>query len=361
MSPPGTMYVGLRHPSPPTRGRARRPLLRRISAALAVGLALCGAVGPAAARADVAFQQWLPTAADLVRTLRPCPRTARVAGGAVCWSVREDLSAWMALPPGSPYPWGQCTYYVGLRRPDIWNDRASPSVDPPADWDAWTWATHAQAEGLAVDGQPRPGDVMVYSRRAIGSDSGHVAIVDAVGGTDTSTGDLLVTVSEMNVEGLDDPAAGEGDTTTLQLPRAQLVPGLIQFIHLPSPGYAAPVWADGTGAPAPGVQARAAADPSLAVGMFGDRLETVSDSPALEHVVISSGVEGHVVSTFTLAANRVVALHLSTGRYRVCVTQSSTGSWMGASRCAQGAVPESGRAAGGRRATAARRRSANRG
>ena len=56
----------------------------------------------------------------------------------------------MAQPAGSPYGWGQCTYYVGLMRPDIWNDRAPPSVDPVTDWDAWTWAGHAQAEGLPL-------------------------------------------------------------------------------------------------------------------------------------------------------------------------------------------------------------------
>ena len=117
----------------------------------------------------------------------------------VCWFVNEDTSAWMAPPAGSPYPWGQCTYYVGLMRPDIWNDRAPPSIDPVADWDAWTWAAHARAEGLAVDGDPRPGDVMVYSRQAAGDDTGHVAIVDAVGGTDPSSGGQQLTVSEMNV------------------------------------------------------------------------------------------------------------------------------------------------------------------
>jgi hypothetical protein len=54
--------------------------------------------------------------------------------------------------------------YVGLMRPDIYNDRAPPSVDPVNDWDAWTWAGHAQAEGLSVDGNPAAGDVMVWSR-----------------------------------------------------------------------------------------------------------------------------------------------------------------------------------------------------
>jgi surface antigen len=170
----------------------------------------------------------------------------------MCWSVDEDTAASMAQPAGSPYPWGQCTYYVGLMRPDIFNDRASPSVDPLTDWDAWTWAAHAQAEGLAVDGDPRPGDVMVYSRQAADNDTGHVAIVDAVGGTDSATGGEEITVSEMNVEGLDDPSRGEGDTIALELPRSQLVPGMIQFIHRRTDTQ----WAT-------------AGNPLLAVGLWG--------------------------------------------------------------------------------------------
>ena len=121
----------------------------------------------------------------------------------------------MAQAPSSIYPWGQCTYYVGLMRPDIWDDRAPPSSDPLSDWDAWTWVEHAQAEGLSVDGDPQPGDVMVYSRQAVGNDTGHVAIVDSVGGIDRASGDTILTVSEMNVEGLDNPSLGQGDTMTV--------------------------------------------------------------------------------------------------------------------------------------------------
>jgi surface antigen len=164
----------------------------------------------------------------------------------VCWSVTEDGSSWMAQPAGSPYPWGQCTYYAGLMRPDIWNDRAPPSADPLAgDWDAWTWVEHAQAEGLPVDGDPQPGDVMVYSRAAAGNATGHVAIVDAVRAADSSS-QVELTISEMNVDGLDDPAQGQGDTMTVVLPRSQLVPGMIQFIHRPRAGYTVPAWPAGS-------------------------------------------------------------------------------------------------------------------
>ncbi len=256
------------------------------------------------------------------------------------------MSAWMALPPGSPYPWGQCTYYAGLMRPDIWNDRAPLSTDPSDNWDAWTWAAHAQAEGLTVDGNPRPGDLMVFSRQALGNATGHLAIVEAVGGTGAASGNLLLTVSEMNVQGLDDPALGQGDTMTMLVPRSQLVPGMIEFIHQPSPGYVAPVWAGGSGAAdAGGSPPSVAGDPSLAVGVFGDRLETVSESPAPERAVVTSAASGRKVATLRLAPNRVVTLHLPAGTDRVCVTQPATGHWAAASGCARGAAGDGGHAA----------------
>jgi surface antigen len=321
----------------PVRAATRRAWLRYAVTALMLGLVLSCAVGTASARADVAVWQWQPTASDLIRTARPCPEEVDAASAAVCWSVKEDLSAWMALAPGSGYPWGQCTYYVGLMRSDIWNDRAPPTLDQPDNWDAWTWAEHGQAEGLTVDGSPRPRDVMVYSRRAAGNNTGHLAIVDSVGGPDRRTSDLLVTVSEMNAGGLDDPNKGQGDTLTLQLSRSELVPGMIQFIHEPAPGYVAPVWQAGTGDPPPGATAASATgSPSLAVGVYGNQLGTVSQSTAPELAVVTSLATGRTVSTLHLTANRVVALRLAGGRYRVCVSQAATGRWAAASGCATG-------------------------
>ena len=315
------------------------PLRRAAVLALAVALSgAIGAIGAAGARADAAPELWLPTSADVARSLRPCTENVIAPTAPICWSVSEDMSAWMALPPGSPYPWGQCTYYAGLMRADIWNDRAPLSSDPSDNWDAWTWAAHAQTEGLTVDGNPRPGDVMVFSRQALGNTTGHLAIVEAVGGTDTATGELLLTVSEMNVEGLDDPARGQGDTMTMLVPRSQLVTGMIQFIHQPSPGYVPPVWAGGSGAADTGASPPAAAgDPSLAVGVFGDRLETVSESPAPERAVVTSAASGRAVAALRLVPNRIVTLHLPAGADRVCVTQPATGAWAAASGCASGA------------------------
>jgi surface antigen len=321
----------------PVRAAARTLRLRYAVTAVMFGLVFGCAVGTAAARADVAAWQWQPAPSDVVRTARPCPGGA---GGAVCWSVTEDRSAWMAVPAGSSYGWGQCTYYVGLMRPDIWNDRAPASVDQGGDWDAWTWAEHAAAEGLVVDGTPAAGDVMVYSRRAVGNDTGHVAIVDAVAGTDRRTGEVRLTVSEMNAEGLDDARRGQGDTVRVELPRSELVAGMIQFIHQPPAGYVAPVWPDGTGDPGPAATATAAAvvvsDPSLAVGVSAGQLATVSRSSAPERAVVTSLVTGRVVSTRRVAANRVVTLRLPGGRYRVCVAQAATGRWAPANACATG-------------------------
>ncbi len=299
---------------------------------------LAGAsVGTATSLADVAPQQWQPTSADLSRTVRPCTQAVSAPAAPVCWSMSEDASAWMAQPAGSPYGWGQCTYYVGLMRPDIWNDRAPPSADPQNDWDAWTWAEHAQAEGLPVDGSPAAGDVMVWSRQAVGNDTGHVAIVDAVGGTDPSTGDLEITISEMNLDGVDDPSQGQGDTMIVEVPQSQLVPGMIQFIHRPGPGYTPPAWPNGAapqanvGGASPG-QWATESNPSLGVGLFNDHVATVSQSPAPAVATVTTN-DGALAKRVTLTANRVAALNLPTGNYKVCVTQAASGGWAAASGC----------------------------
>jgi surface antigen len=295
---------------------------RRLSLCVLLALLGSAAAGTASSVADVAPQQWQPTSADVARTVRPCPAAASAPTAPVCWSMTEDTSAWMVQPAGSPYGWGQCTYYVGLMRPDIWNDRAPPSVDPVTDWDAWTWAGHAQAEGLAVDGDPRPGDVMVWSRQAVSNDTGHVAIVDAVGPTDPATGELEITISEMNLDGVDDASQGQGDTMLVELSAAQLVPGMVQFIHRPGPGQ----WATES-------------DPALGVGVWSDHVATVSQSPAPVIATVTTA-SGTVVKTLSLAANRVAALGLSTGgTHQVCLSQAAAAGWNAADGCAAASWP----------------------
>jgi len=285
---------------------------RRLGLFVLLALLASAGVGTSSSLANVAPQQWQPTPADIARTLRPCP-VAGDAAVAVCWRMTEDTSAWMAQPAGSPYGWGQCTYYVGVMRPDIWDHRAPPSVDPVTDWDAWTWAGHAQAEGLAVDGSPRAGDVMVWSRRAVGNGTGHVAMVDAVGGNDPDTGELELTISEMNLDGMDNPSLGQGDTVLLEVPRAQLVPGMIQFIHRSASGYAT--------------------NPSFAVGVLSNHLATVTQSAAPLTATVTTP-SGAIVKTMRIAANRVTALGLPARNDTVCVSQPAAGGWSAASGCA---------------------------
>jgi surface antigen len=307
---------------------------------LCVLVALLGSVSldTASSLAEVGPRQWEPAAIDVARTVRPCAAAAIAPTSPVCWSMAEDTTAWMAPPAGSPYGWGQCTFYAGVMRPDIWNDRAPPSADPVTSWDAWTWAGHARAEGLSVDGNPHAGDVMVWSRAAARDDTGHVAMVDAVHGTDPATGDLEITISEMNVDGLDDAWRGQGDTMVVDVPHSQLVPGMIQFIHHPGSGYTAPAWPKGSSpggagnAVAPGWWA-SASNPSLSVGAGSNHVAVVSESPAQLNATVTTA-SGAVVKTLTLPANRVVALGLPAGTYTVCVAQSTTGAWNAASGCA---------------------------
>lgn len=316
---------------PAVGGAVRRLRVRRVGLLTLAVLLLGSMVSAAGARADAAPGQWQPTTADVARTVRACPVGVGAPTPPVCWSMIEDSSVWMAPPAGSRYGWAQCTYYVGVMRPDIWNNRAPPTVDPLTDWDAWTWAEHARAEGLAVDGAARPGDVVVFSRAAADNATGHVAIVDAVGPPNPATGDVPITVSEMNVDGLDDASLGQGDTTTLLLGRSQLRPAMIQFIHRPGRGYAPPPWPAGSLASQPPASTTAQ-DASLAVGLLDDRVATVSESTAPVHAVVTVP-GGIVVERLRLRANTNVALHLPTGRYTVCVSQPASGQWGATGAC----------------------------
>lgn len=127
------------------------------------------------------------------------------------WNVPDD--------PSNPFAqvYGQCTYWALEKRPDIWKSRSLS--DPVSDWDAWTFAEHAEAEGLAVGTTPLVGDLAVWQPGADGAGSaGHVAYVEAV------NSDHTVVVSEMNSE-----YADQGDTRLLSVGEVNQA----QFIHLP--------------------------------------------------------------------------------------------------------------------------------
>jgi surface antigen len=98
---------------------------------------------------------------------------------------------------------GNCTDWAYHERPDIYDDR-SPS-DTNSDWDAWTWAEHARAEGLTVNEAPEVGAIVVWPISEA-SPVGHVAYVEAVNPAgDDGQGEIIV--SEMN-----DSAATEEET-----------------------------------------------------------------------------------------------------------------------------------------------------
>lgn len=81
---------------------------------------------------------------------------------------------------GRRFPWGQCTYYVALRRYVPWNG------------DAKNWIRNARAFGYQTGAEPRVGSIVATTENPR---YGHVAYVEAVNGD-------MITISEMNFVGL---------------------------------------------------------------------------------------------------------------------------------------------------------------
>lgn len=79
---------------------------------------------------------------------------------------------------GNLYDWGNCTWYVKNKRPDLPNNLG----------DAGNWTYNARIDGLATGSTPRAG--------AAGVTYGHVVYVESV------NGDGTINISEMNVFGL---------------------------------------------------------------------------------------------------------------------------------------------------------------
>jgi surface antigen len=126
-------------------GEGGSPL--RLAAAVAAGLVLLVAVVVGAAAGAVG------DAAGVLGGPRPASSaTSRVAKG---------------------WPWGQCTWYVALRRVEM---------GEPVTWggDAWQWLANAAAQGKPETSIPAPGEIVVYLRGgSYDSRYGHVALVVA--------------------------------------------------------------------------------------------------------------------------------------------------------------------------------------
>lgn len=91
--------------------------------------------------------------------------------------------------PGDLYAWGNCTWWVSIRRSQI-NDPI------PNTWgNAATWASRASEDGYVVDHTPSFGAIMQISN--VDGGLGHVAFVESV------DPDGNWHISEMNVLGLD--------------------------------------------------------------------------------------------------------------------------------------------------------------
>lgn len=95
----------------------------------------------------------------------------------------QTLSQTLFRGSGGPngYDYGQCTWYVKNKRPDVggyWGD-------------ANQWISSARSAGYSIGSQPVPGAIAVSNE----SSWGHVAYVESVNGNS-------VTVSEMNVQGV---------------------------------------------------------------------------------------------------------------------------------------------------------------
>jgi surface antigen len=94
------------------------------------------------------------------------------------------------LQPGDDYAFGNCTYWVAMRRAQI-------NQPIPNNWgNAATWSVNAQHAGYVVDHNPSYGAIMQISN--VDQGLGHVAFVESVDPDGTWH------ISEMNVVGFDE-------------------------------------------------------------------------------------------------------------------------------------------------------------
>ena len=95
----------------------------------------------------------------------------------------------VASYPGDYYAWGNCTWWVAMRRSQI-------NQPIPNNWgNAATWAYYAKKDGYIVNHTPSFGAIMQIA--GVDNGLGHVAFVESVYPNGTWR------ISEMNVLGLD--------------------------------------------------------------------------------------------------------------------------------------------------------------
>lgn len=69
----------------------------------------------------------------------------------------------------------RAVHVLGVRGAARRLPQQSGSDPDPSNWDAWTWANHARAEGLSVTtGSPQVGDIAVWSQQQVANTTGHV-------------------------------------------------------------------------------------------------------------------------------------------------------------------------------------------
>lgn len=117
----------------------------------------------------------------------PKPKTPKIALASVSKNDNYDVNTINTLvgdthPPahGHKFPWGQCTYYVALKRFIPWAG------------DAKNWLKNAAAFGYKTGKTPTVGSIVITTENRR---YGHSAYVEAVDGN-------KITVSEMNFVGL---------------------------------------------------------------------------------------------------------------------------------------------------------------
>jgi surface antigen len=107
---------------------------------------------------------------------------ARAASAHAGWSPAIAHAA-----VNDPFPWGECTWWAALKRPDLF---------PKVHGNAGEWLAEAQSGGMPTGSTPAVGAIAVFLPWVDGAGAyGHVAYVEAV------NGDGTLTISEYNFQG----------------------------------------------------------------------------------------------------------------------------------------------------------------